>query len=290
VEGPVLAHQLVAAAGADREPDRWMLVVHGAFGMGKNFQSFARLLTRAAPRWGLCLVDLRGHGRSQGLPPPHDLRSAAADLARLRAALGKEVRGIAGHSLGGKVALAYLEEHPGELDLAFVLDSDPGARAPTDAPDGAARVLELLASLDPPLASREDFRERLFARGLSRAIVDFLAMNVHRVEPEGARLGLDLAVIRALLADYWARDLWRVVADPRSARKVVLVAGGKSDVFGPRTVERAERLASSAEHVAFAVLPEAGHWLHVDDPAGLCAHMAASMVACEADPSAPRHH
>lgn len=59
------------------------------------------------------LVDLRNHGRStevEGINPPHDLVNAAKDLADLVKARGWNWPDVViGHSLGGKVALQFME-------------------------------------------------------------------------------------------------------------------------------------------------------------------------------------
>lgn len=63
--------------------------------------------------WKMVLVDLRNHGSSariKGLSPPHDMSSAAKDLADLVKARGwtwPDV--VVGHSMGGKVALDFAE-------------------------------------------------------------------------------------------------------------------------------------------------------------------------------------
>lgn len=58
-------------------------------------------------------MDLRNHGRSagiKGLGPPHNISTAAKDLADLVKARGwpwPDV--VVGHSMGGKVALDFVE-------------------------------------------------------------------------------------------------------------------------------------------------------------------------------------
>src|SRR5687768_8909394 len=113
-------HSLVRAEGA--EPSRWLVVLHGILGSGDNWRLFARKLCQQAPGWGACLVDLRGHGQSQGAPPPHTLESAADDVLRLEAHLGLRVAAIAGHSFGGKVALTTLLRRSARVEHAFLLD------------------------------------------------------------------------------------------------------------------------------------------------------------------------
>ncbi len=210
----VLAHHLVSAEG--REPEAWALVLHGIFGLGANFRSVARKLVERRPEWGMVLVDLRAHGESQGLSPPHDLAAVVRDLDALSAHLGRPVQGLIGHSFGGKVALAYLEQHPGVMKLACVLDSMPGPRRVTG-DDVVSRVLADLEAIPQPIASREAFHAHMTSRGYAKGIVDWLAMNVRR-DGDAYRLRLDLPAIRLMLDDYWARDLWRSRVPKRRAR------------------------------------------------------------------------
>ena len=256
-------HALVTAP--DASPDRWLLVLHGVFGSGDNFRLFARKLCEARPRWGVCLVDLRGHGRSQGAPPPHTLAAAADDVLRLEARLGLRVAAVAGHSFGGKVALSLLSRRTTRLEHAFLLDSPPGARA---AGNGAREVLALLRGIPEPLSSREQFLTLVEAAGHSRPIAEWLAMNVRRSD-DGFRLRLELDTIQALLDDYFARDLWRVVEGPVGTDQLEVIVGGRSDVIGAAERERFAEVAERTPSVRLHVLERAGHWVHVDDPQGV---------------------
>eukprot|EP01018_Ginkgo_biloba_P020064 Gb_22204 [translate_table: standard] len=97
------------------------IILHGLMGSGRNWRSFARQLGSAilqqrplhSAGWRMVLVDLRNHGRSAGLEgfdPPHDMSSAAKDVADLVKAekwVSPDV--VIGHSMGGKVALDFAE-------------------------------------------------------------------------------------------------------------------------------------------------------------------------------------
>src|SRR5512142_1296285 len=80
VSEPLLSHQLLTAT--ETTPARWLYVLHGIFGAGRNWASIMRRLVRERPEWGAVLVDLREHGRSGGFPPPHTVATAAGDVAR----------------------------------------------------------------------------------------------------------------------------------------------------------------------------------------------------------------
>jgi pimeloyl-ACP methyl ester carboxylesterase len=258
-------HALVTAAGAS--PDRWLLVLHGVFGSGDNFRLFARKLCEACPGWGVCLVDLRGHGRSTGAPPPHTLDAAAEDLLRLEARLGLRIGAVAGHSFGGKVALDLLLRRTTRVEHAFLLDSPPGAGA---AAGDARDVLALLRGVPQPLASRDEFLALVESAGYARPVAEWLAMNVRRTD-DGFRLRLELDAIEALLDDYFARDLWRVVEAAVGTDHMHVIVGGRSDVVGAPDRERFAAVAQRTPAVKLHVLERAGHWVHVDDPDGVLA-------------------
>ncbi|NUO53680.1 MAG: alpha/beta hydrolase [Polyangiaceae bacterium] len=263
---PILNHQLIAKEGSS--PERWLIALHGIFGMGQNFRSLARALTDQRPDWGVVLVDLRGHGTSQGFAAPNDLAATVSDLDQLIASLGRPVGAILGHSFGGKVALAWLERHPNQVQTAFILDSMPGARVAAPENDTVAGVLETLESVKQPLSSREEFKAILRDRGYQTFLIEWLAMNL-RPKGDAFSLRLDLPGIRSMLTDYWQRDLWPVVENPASAARLVLVIGGRSHVYGDKEMARARAAQEHNPGLEVKVLPKAAHWIQVDDPEGV---------------------
>jgi esterase len=261
-------HAIVTAPGSN--PTRYMLVLHGIFGSGGNFRTFIRRLVDACPQWGFVLIDLRGHGLSVDAPPPHSLESSAQDLVRLGEHLNLNIRGILGHSFGGKVSLAYASLRPGELDEVWVLDSTPSVRADGMKTVGAAHVLDTLDALPATFPSREFFIDHMAASGMDRPQIEWLAMNVRR-EGDAFRFRLDLPTIRALLEDYFARDLWQPIEEPDGRRRMGFILGGRSITVSPDDRVRLAKLASHNPKLEVHILDNADHWLHVDDPDGLFA-------------------
>jgi pimeloyl-ACP methyl ester carboxylesterase len=274
---------LLTAPGA--APSRWMFVLHGIFGSGGNFRTFAKRLAAAAPDWGFVLVDLRMHGQSQGAPAPHTLAAAADDLLRLESALARPIAGVMGHSFGGKVAMTFVQRRPTPLDCAIVLDASPSAH-PDRARESSTRgVLDQLRAIPWPLASREDFFTLMRDAGYTRGLVEWLAMNVRsktRDLRDGVELRLDLDAIGALLDDYFATDLWSVVEQPKVEQAFCVVIGGRSNVFDPADRARLAELAQRSPRLVVKVLESAGHWVHVDDPEGLFAAVAPLLVGSPA--------
>jgi pimeloyl-ACP methyl ester carboxylesterase len=251
-----LHHTVLRAEGG--APTRHVLVLHGILGMGNNLRALGQAFVREHPSIACVLVDLRMHGRSQGFEPPHDIDACAADLCALESALSLPVSGVFGHSFGGKVALAYAAQRPA-LDHIALLDSGPFARPDRRGSEHTMAVLDMLDALPERFESRAAF------------IAEWLAMNLERSDT-GYRFRLDVSAIRALLDDYFARDLWRVLATHEA--RIDVVIGRQSNIWDTTERERLTELAQRRARLRIHEL-DAGHWVHVDDPSGLLGALSA---------------
>lgn len=272
-------HNLVTAAGA--APAQWMLVLHGIYGSGGNWRTFAGKLVERCPDWGLALVDLRMHGRSQDAPPPHTVAAAAADLGALAehlGAQGKPVRAVMGHSFGGKVALLFRHGPAGPgLRHTFVLDASPSALP--DALDAesntVAQVLRMLHALPPRFAGRREFVAHVTAQGFAPMLAQWLAMNLEPAQGGGYAMRLDPAAMEALLRDFHGLDAWPALASGPGAAHVIIA--GASPVIGASDRARLEALRAGGAAVTVDEIPGASHWLHVDSLDALLALVVAAL-------------
>lgn len=268
----MLAHERVTS---DEPPERWMLFLHGILGRRANWRSFARSYVARRPTWGAVLVDLREHGESLGLPGPHTVEAAGEDLVELAASVvaahGGRVGGVLGHSFGGKVAIvgASRLRAVGEgVDELWILDAPVGPRTqPRDLT--TERVFETLAGFPPTFESRSAFIDAVIAAGVARSVAQWLATNLVANESGGWRFALALEHLVALLEDFKRVDLWPLVdAEARAGARVSLVLGGRSEAVFGAELEQASRRAR-AGLLDVHTVADAGHWLHVDNPAGL---------------------
>lgn len=269
---PTLHHQLIKAPNA--QPGRYMLALHGIYGMGRNWATFAQMLVKSRPRWGVYLIDLRLHGRSVGFAPPHTLQACANDLHALVEDLNRteahrghpplDIRGIMGHSFGGKVAMTYARQFGLPLDEVWVLDSTPEAFRSATSP---LEVLKAMRQVPMPQPSRQAVTQALLALGQPESIASWLATNVeHR---EGSyHWRFDFDGLEALMLDFYQTDLWSMVEEPPYGFQLHFVKAERSDVLsveGERRVQEASLNGRTFLHI----LPDSGHWLHVDNPQGL---------------------
>ena len=134
-----LSHESYSSSSsANSEQQRSVLCMHGILGSKKNFRTAAKQLVKDSYGFDLSVtVDHRGHGQSGTLmgATSNTVSSCADDLHSLLASgtvplLAPVPTLICGHSFGGKVALAYLQQ---SMRLGrplpshtWILDSLPG--------------------------------------------------------------------------------------------------------------------------------------------------------------------
>jgi 3-oxoadipate enol-lactonase len=94
-----------------------LLLVHGLMITGEMFEP---VIDHFATRHRVIVPDLRGHGRSRGLPPPYTATQLAADLSRLLDRLRINSTAVLGYSQGGAIAqqLALDDKRCARLVLA----------------------------------------------------------------------------------------------------------------------------------------------------------------------------
>jgi lipase len=111
----------VAAAGPP--PDRAdgvVLALHGVTASLMTFRSVARGLPP-----GICLLapDLRGRGRSSGMPGPYGSAVHTADVLAVLDHVGVESAVVMGHSMGAFVAARLAGAHPERVRALILLDA-----------------------------------------------------------------------------------------------------------------------------------------------------------------------
>ncbi|HET9985437.1 MAG TPA: alpha/beta fold hydrolase [Longimicrobiales bacterium] len=259
----VLAHERVATPGVT--PGRWIYMLHGIYGAGRNWGSIARRVVRDLPDWGAVLVDLREHGESGGFEGPHTLEAAAADLAAL-VEVGPPSTALLGHSFGGKVALVYARRHATRAGLRqlWVVDSTPEAGG---ARGSAWEMLEVLRRLPGPFASRTAAVEALQAQGIELPVAQWVSSNLAR-EGESYRWRLDLDVMEELLRDFARTEAWDAVEDPPPGLVIHFVKAEGSSILTETAAARIEAAGRASGRV-FLHRVAGGHWVNAENPEAL---------------------
>ncbi len=234
-----------------------VVLLHGLFGRGRNL---AALQTALAGRFHVLAPDLRNHGASPHAPGM-DYATLARDLAETLDALAIPRAALVGHSMGGKVAMRFALDHPGRVARLAVLDIAPIAYTST---------LGRFATAMQALPLTPGLTRRAADAALTQAVPDaatraFLLQNFQPGPQPAWTLGLDH--IAAAMPDLMA---WQ--PSPPYTGPTLFIAGGRSDYI--------DATGHEAIHVQFPTasiteIPQAGHWLHIDQPAALLAALNA---------------
>lgn len=241
-----------------QSPEKWLAVLHGIYGAGRNWASVARAVVEARPEWGAVLVDLRQHGGSTGFEGPHTVDRTAADLDAVD--VPGKVRVVMGHSFGGKIALLRGRDDEA-VEQVWVVDSTPEAREPGGSAWGMLRVLRRVLS---SFEERDAAVSALEAEGVSHPIALWMTTNLDFRDGEYV-WRIDFDEMESLLRDFFATDLWDMVEAPREGLELHFIRATESSVLG---LDQAKRIREAGQRngQVFVHDVQGGHWLNADNP------------------------
>jgi pimeloyl-ACP methyl ester carboxylesterase len=231
-----------------------VVLCHGLFGQGRNWNNIARAL---ADDYRVSALDLPNHGRSPWSAQV-DYAEMAAQVAELLAV--DDPVALVGHSMGGKVAMALALEHPQLVERLCVVDI-----APVDYGQGTdfGRYIRAMQAMDlDAIKTRDDAERAMTEAAPDPGVRAFLLQNLRR-EGAGWRWQANLDVI--------GRDLGRLSGWPAELGEaapyggpVLWMAGETSNYI---TDDSATTMRELFPRVRKIVIKGAGHWVHSDQPA-----------------------
>ena len=242
-----------------------IIILHGLFGMLDNWRSIARSLE---DQYQCILVDLRNHGKSPD-DPEMNYKVMANDIAELMATLHLNETHIWGHSMGGKVAMQFALDHSEKVNTLVVIDISPGAYPPHH-----DEVLAAIESIDTDVLTERSQAEDRFRSYLAddEATIQFLMKNLTRKQEGGFEWKANMPV---LIAEY--DQLMNSINSDRSFDKPTLfIRGAKSNSLKDEDMPLIKKLFPRAEIIT---IPDAGHWVHADQPQALTESILSFMKA-----------
>lgn len=233
----------------------------GLHGLSAHAHWWDPVAPRLTSRVRVLALDWRGHGRSAWLhPPAYASEDFAADLLGVIERLRLERVVVAGHSMGGHVALAFAAWHPDALARLVLVDAKPMVNV--------QRLLAFQARGERP---RVEFRSR------EAALCRFRLSPPESAAPPGLVRAMGACGIRRLPSGRWVyrldpackRTRRPVDAWPLLPRITVptLIVRGKQSASLPR--EMAERMAKAIPSARLEELPGAHHHVTLDAPEAL---------------------
>ncbi|GID97376.1 hypothetical protein Adi01nite_67880 [Amorphoplanes digitatis] len=228
-----------------------VVLLHGLAGSAREMWQTAESLL---PARRVIAIDQRGHGHSTRRPGDLSRSAYVDDVAAVidRLADGGPVT-LVGQSMGGHTAMLTAARYPGLVSRLVMLEAGVGGRAADD--DYPARLGDWFASWPVPFADERAAAGFLGSTPIARSWLCDLERRADglwpRFEPEVMRAAIEGVAERAR----W--EEWREVRAP-----TLLAYGGN----GTTTAAEVIRMLELRPGVAHAVIPDAGHDVHLERP------------------------
>ena len=230
-----------------------VLALHGTFGRGVVFAPIADRLQGAAR---VVALDQRGHGLADH-GGPFTRAEFVADAAAVIDQLDIDPVVVLGHSLGGITAYQLAVQHP-ELVRALIIEDVGAVMRQPEVPHPALDI----RGWPRTAPTREVLAEVIRAQGVLD--VDYFLCSAVAGE-QGWRLLFDydemMVVQHHGLGDWW--NDWLGSACP-----ALLLRGQRSTLL---STEMAHQMVRRRPRTQLVEFPDAGHWIHDDDPDGCAA-------------------
>jgi len=224
-----------------------LLIVHGLYGSARNWGVVSK---RLASDRRVIAVDLRNHGDSPWFYS-HSYFDMAQDLAEVITHFDQPMA-VIGHSMGGKAAMILALEHPELVYRLCVADI-----APVGYSHDQSQYISAMRSVD--LAKIEKRSEAISA--LADQIEDpaLHSFFTQSLDLKNRRWKLNLDVLE--------QEMPKIIGFPKIDKqfeKATLFLSGADSTYVTR--EMRPQIKALFPSARFAKIPNAGHWLHADQP------------------------
>jgi len=192
-------------------------------------------------RFDLILPDLRGFGESTTVDAPYSMDDYASDIAGLLDQLGIQKAVIAGHSMGGYVALAFARLYPARVSGLALISSQVLAD-PSDRKEGRYK-----SAADVAEKGIGDVVEAMTSKFTSDARLQTIARSIMEKQKPGAYIG----ALKAMAERTDSTSLLSTFKFP------VMVVHGEADALIP--VARAHEVKAALPDSYYVELKDTGH-------------------------------
>ncbi|MFW5425990.1 MAG: alpha/beta fold hydrolase [Methylophagaceae bacterium] len=229
---------------------RPLVILHGLFGSSDNWRGMAKQLAEYAQ---VITVDLRNHGKS-----PHSAQQnydlMVKDLVELFDDLNIDKANIIGHSVGGKVAMAFTAAYSERVNKLVVVDISPRQYS-----DDHSVIFNAIMAVDLSLYSKRSDVDNVLSEVLpDKGVRQFLLMNI---SVDNGRLAWRINL--PALFDNYQHFLDAVCENDEVNIASCFIRGGNSPY-----IQDSDELLISQHFMKAEIytIEQAGHWVHAEAP------------------------
>jgi len=227
-----------------------LIILHGLFGSSGNWQTHAK---KIAEYYRVILVDLRNHGHSDW-SDTFSYSLMAEDVYKLVQELKLEDIIIVGHSMGGKVAMHFAQQHEDILEKLIVVDM--GIKRYTKHNEN---VLAAIHAVDlSNITLRSQAKKQMDPFIDSEGIKQFLLKNLYWKEKGVLSWRMNVSVLEREMDEILEQIPTKQVSIP-----TLFLRGELSNYIPDEDIETIEEVFIDSE---FGTISGAGHWVHAEAP------------------------
>lgn len=242
-----------------------LLLLHGFTGSTVNWAPYQPLF---ATTYRTIVVDLLGHGQTEAPADParYTMEHSANDLAGLLTTIAPGPVNLLGYSMGGRLALYFAVHYPYLVQSLILESASPGL---ADAEDQQARMRsdeQLAIAIETQgIAAFVERWEKLPLFATQQTLPATVQEQLRAQRLHNRPLGL----ANSLRGMGTGRQpsLWDQLSTITAP--TLLLAGELDQKF--KVI--ANQMATYLSHATVAVVPEAGHTIHLEQPAVFQAHL-----------------
>jgi esterase len=251
-----------------------LVFLHGLIGSGNNWSRVVKLFDPNL--YTILTYDQRGHGRSFQPLTGYNANDFASDLLHILDELNWSQIDLIGHSMGGRVALTFASLYQTRLRSLTIEDIGVEPR-----PSNTSKIESYITRVPTPFSDRKSAKSYLFGPFLeslkdasnAKDLANFFYANLTEKESGPQKnITVDWRFFKQGILETLKEnqnidrsDIWAKVKVP-----ALLIRGETSTDLTQGEFERMLKLNPSCKGV---VVPEAGHWVHFDQPVVFFEHL-----------------
>ncbi len=229
-----------------------ILILHGFLGSGDNWKSVGRKLNPLG--YTIHLIDQRNHGRSFH-SEKFDYDIMCEDLFNYIKYHNINNAILIGHSMGGKTAMNFSLNHPKLVSKLIVLDTSP-----REYPVLHQNIIDSLKEIDLSIfTNRKEIDIELRKSVTQQGLRNFLTKNIYRMNDGNLNFRFNLQSLSQNIGKIGQK----IESNTKFSSEVIFIKGETSDYINESDKVMINNLFPNAK---FYKIPNAGHWLHVDNP------------------------
>lgn len=241
-----------------------LIILHGLYGSSDNWVTVARNLEKD---FKVYLPDLRNHGQSSHTEE-HNYSLMCDDLLAFMNREHIYNANIIGHSMGGKVAMAFTAYNPERVKRLIIADISPRtynySEYENEEITGHIKILNTLSSIDlNEIKERNDVERILLKELQSKHLASFLLKNLQRTNSKTFSWKININVLRESLPMVMMGLENEEMQLNFYNGPVLFIKGGNS-----RYIQENDEIIikSYFKKASIITIEGASHWIHADKP------------------------